>query len=495
MKKWAEVIIFNNVSEENLNGITFQESIHMEIPILRDVPIVSSRSHNFRSVFSNERQYKHFKDYLTGLIVLENKTYANISRCVVNSSDETNLGRFFNNASWSGEELNTKRLDYMIKQTREIRCSHKESVLIIDDTLCKHVKSIFEFIDIHYDHSNQSYIWAHNPVTSHYVSGHVRFPVDFRLYRRYEEFTDWENFVYKHFPNIEIPKKKNLRDKFKKEVEGRLLQDPEFRKLHEEFKSKIALAIQLIKSAIENGVPFSLVLFDSWYLVPELVELLAELHYDWISIVKKNRHLLTKGLKIYDENGKLIKFNEKEISIEDLISLIPKSAFHSNKIDDITYWCFTFTAIIPSIGKVRLVISFNNEKLEGTCCILATNRTDWEAKKIISSYLKRWPIETFYRDGKQYLGFGDYQMRKMEAIKKHWYLVFLSYSLLHLDILHSSHMKEKDRPQTIGEACHYQAQSLVKSLVLWVHRQLSKGVSFEKIMDTLSLNSNKICIA
>ncbi|MHB8750857.1 MAG: hypothetical protein ACYDBJ_16910, partial [Aggregatilineales bacterium] len=31
---------------------------------------------------------------------------------------------------------------------------------------------------------------AHNPVTSHYVSGVVRFPLDWRLYRRYEEVTE-----------------------------------------------------------------------------------------------------------------------------------------------------------------------------------------------------------------------------------------------------------------------------------------------------------------
>jgi len=52
---------------------------------------------------------------------------------------------------------------------------------------------------------------AHNPVTSHYISGAVRFPVDLRLYRRYEEFTHWEQFVLRHFPGTTIPKKKKER--------------------------------------------------------------------------------------------------------------------------------------------------------------------------------------------------------------------------------------------------------------------------------------------
>lgn len=467
----------------------------MQIPILRDAPVVSARARNFRDIFANTSQYTHFKDYLTGLIVLDKKSFANISTCVVDSSDDTNLGRFFSNREWEGKRLNEDRIRYMLEQTRTFRRSAKRSALIIDDTMCEHGGDLFEFIDTHYDHTTSGYIWAHNPVTSHYVSGRVRFPLDFRLYRRYEEFTDWENVVHRYFPEVEIPRKKKLRDHFKKEVEATLLQDPLFRKRHEEFKTKLTFAKELVKMAIELHLPFSLVLFDGWYLAPEFLELLASLHLDWISILKKNRKVLTRSLTIYDSDGELIQFEKKEIKVEDLLPLIPKSAFHPRKIKGTVYWCFSITAIIPSIGKVRLLISFGNSKLEGSYCILVTNRIDWEAKRIVTGYLERWPIETFYQDSKQYLGFGEYQMRKMIAIQNHWYLVFLSYSLLHLDILNSSLEKGKDRLQTIGEACRHQSQALVKSLVLWVHRQLSKGIRMETIMDTLYPKSSKLCIA
>ncbi|KAM3115397.1 hypothetical protein [Phormidesmis sp. 146-33] len=36
--------------------------------------------------------------------------------------------------------------------------------------------------------------------------------------------------------------------------------------------------------------------------------------------------------------------------------------------------------------------------------VLVTNRTDWTAKQVLSQYLQRWTIETFYRDGKQLPG-------------------------------------------------------------------------------------------
>ena len=48
-------------------------------------------------------------------------------------------------------------------------------------------------------------------------------------------------------------------------------------------------------------------------------------------------------------------------------------------------------------------------------------------------------METFYQDGKTHLGLDEYRMRNAEAIGKHWCLVFVAYSLLHLDCLMCQH--------------------------------------------------------
>jgi hypothetical protein len=34
---------------------------------------------------------------------------------------------------------------------------------------------------------------------------------------------------------------------------------------------------------------------------------------------------------------------------------------------------------------------------------------------MIATYLLRWPIETFYQDGKEHLGFDEYHMRDAKA--------------------------------------------------------------------------------
>ena len=148
----------------------------------------------------------------------------------------SNLSRFLSQASWEKEEVNRQRIEYLLTQTTNHRRSAEESYLLLDDTLCEHVGSLFEYVDRHYNHSNHSYPLAHNLVTSHYLSGAVRFPIELRVYRRYEEITRWSEFVNKHFPEIVIPKNKKERQKLHKLVDETLLQDPEFRELHEKFK-------------------------------------------------------------------------------------------------------------------------------------------------------------------------------------------------------------------------------------------------------------------
>jgi SRSO17 transposase len=457
----------------------------MQLPIIQPAPLVSEHSPAFQDLFKNRCQVHHFENYLTGLMVLDNKTMANISRCVLDSADKTNLSRFFSEADWDVDAVNNERIAYMLRKTDPQRLAARKSVLAIDDTLFEHVGSLFEYIDKHYNHGNHTYPLAHNLVTSHYVSGAVRFPVGWRLYRRYEEFTHWTTFVEKHFPDATIPKQKKARNKFKKQVAPTLLADPEFLALHEAFRTKISLAVALVKEAHEQDLPFETVLFDSWYLAPELLEVLAAYDKKWISILKSNRNISTNNLRILDEQGNRIAFDKPKIRVEDLIPLIPATAFKPVEIADRTYYCFSKNVHIASLGKVRLVLSFDNPDQKGTCAILVTNHLSWSAKKIIATYLLRWPIETFYQDAKHLLGLNPYRMRKAPAIQKHWCLVFVAYSLLHRECLPASRQKGSHPIKTIGQIVRQQTQQLIERLLLHTHQLLEQGTDVSQVFAQL----------
>lgn len=109
---------------------------------------------------------------------------------------------------------------------------------------------------------------------------------------------------------------------------------------------------------------------------------------------------------------------------------------------------------------------------------------------MVAKYLRRWPIETFYRDSKQLLGLDEYRTRSFAAIEAHWCLVFVAYSFLHLDCLPlSSTQDSSPRPtipyQSIGAVCRQQAQSLIEHLILFAHDRLIEGSSATELFSTL----------
>jgi len=309
--------------------------------------------------------------------------------------------------------------------------------------------------------------------------------VDLRLYRRYEELTRWDEFVHKHCPDRPIPTQKKERARLHKAVDPILLEDPAFLKLHQQFRTKIDLGIALLESAIQHKVPFSVLLFDSWYLADELVSMARYRHKDWISLLKKNRNLETNSFVLRDAAGQPIRLEGPHIAVEDLVPLIPPTAYRAVTVGDKTYWTLTLAVRLPGLGKIRLVVSFDNAELTGTYAVLVTNRVDWSAQRIIALYVQRWPIETFYQDGKTHLGLDEYRMRNAEAIGKHWCLVFVAYSFLHLDCLPPSPTKGSLPIKTIGEACRQQAQALIEALILYAHERLQLGQRAADIFTTL----------
>jgi Transposase DDE domain len=225
--------------------------------------------------------------------------------------------------------------------------------------------------------------------------------------------------------------------------------------------------------------------FDAWYLAEDLIQVLARRRKDWISVLKTNRLLETASFHLRDAHGWTLKLPGPHLAVEELVPLIPATAYRPVKVGEHTYWCFTLTVRIPTLGKVRIVVSFERESLTGRYVVLVTNRLDWTAAKIIGLYWQRWPTETFDQDGKGHLGFNESRMRSAEAIGKHWCLVFVAYSLLHLTCLPAGPDRTKGLMHTIGDACRHQGQALLQNLLRFVHEQLSGGAAADHVFAQL----------
>ena len=104
-------------------------------------------------------------------------------------------------------------------------------------------------------------------------------------------------------------------------------------------------------------------------------------------------------------------------------------------------------------------------------------------KTILKTYLKRWEIDSFYRDAKQELGLEDYEVRKMRGMRRHWLMVFLADALLQLG-------SRRGEPvawigtclKTVGSRCRYAAFEVLKLFVELVVRLAQKVKTADEIL-------------
>ena len=101
----------------------------MELPIVAPAPVVTDHAAVFRDLFDNQCQFRHFQHYLTGLIVLPNKSMANIARCILESADKTNLSRFLSEAPWREDEVHRRRAEVMAVRPTDERDTSVERTL------------------------------------------------------------------------------------------------------------------------------------------------------------------------------------------------------------------------------------------------------------------------------------------------------------------------------------------------------------------------------
>lgn len=180
------------------------------------------------------------------------------------------------------------------------------------------------------------------------------------------------------------------------------------------FQTKIALAQKIIR-ALVLPIPCKLyVLADSWYWAKTLAQVCRKCGYHMISQLKSNSVLWIDGKKTNVKSLLDLGSSYREVSL-----------FVYGKTK--TLRIARFIGDIKTLGKVAVVVV--KEKRKKPTYLVCTN-IHLAAIDIIKYYSKRWKIEQMIKDLKQRLGFGDYQVRDLQAIQRHVALVLLSYFVL-----------------------------------------------------------------
>lgn len=382
------------------------------MPIIDYPEVVKRFLFQFEDFF-NKPQFRHFAEYLTTLIICMRFTVNWMNNQIVGHRDRSTKTRFLTDSNWSEVKVNKRRIELILSKVKGL--NPNRCYLAIDDTILHHSKGVKKIKQIgkYYDYATGKYVLGHIIVTAHYICPIGHFPIDFKLYLNKE---------------------------------------------NSDYLGKPQLAKSLIKEAIELGFSFRTVVFDSWYLSKELSTFIEGLGKSWVSACKTNRIIYIKG---------------KRTNILDYLKTITEGEFETTQIDGTNYTFFAKTLKMSKQGKIKIVALKNNKETCGYK-ILITHETTWKPESIIRAYRNRWAIDAFYRDAKQNLGLEDYMLRDITGIKRHWYLVFLAFTLLQLSSMDEGLVRLfKNSAVSIGTKCRQAVNDTIRSFILFVLKQNS----------------------
>jgi DDE superfamily endonuclease len=411
---------------------------------------------------------EHFERYLAGLYVCERRNAQTINDAfVVQVKDQSSLNRFLTEYEWSTHELNERRLKLLRidPQTRPRR----SGVLPIDDTFNEKFGEHFAEIGYYYLPSEEYYAWAHNLVTLHYADEVCDYPLELALYEQMEveeavKLLEAHGGKYK--PEV-LARKKT--DSAKRRYLWPKLRAVE--ELAERYPSKIQLACRLVDWAVEHGFsqPF---VFDSWYTCQELCQHIRGREREWIGTTDASEGIYWGGH--WQSLGEWVAGRaEREFD----------AVRFKYRGEPECYWAGSWVAQVGKLGRVRLVASHKEKDRSDKPKFYVASKLTWERTHILQRRRRRWTVETAYEDVKGPLGFDEYEVRDLEAIKRHWYLVFAAYSASRAATAHGRFGKwVNDRLLTIGDVCRQVQGEALAALISFCLTQTALGGSLEPVL-------------
>ena len=370
----------------------------------KDTDIFGTTLNMFRCCFSKP-QWNHFNTYMHGLLLGERgeKNIEDIAGNMVDGRSQSSLNRFLTRHKWKVRRVNNLRLQQAL--------SHRSGgVLVIDDTIIEKSGTQMDGVGFLFDHCKGKSVRCHDIVSTFYHNGGVHVPLYFAPYVKEEHATPLDMW----------------------------------------FKTKIQIALDLIRKSLLQITP-EVVVFDAWYMSKELVDFVHCRGLTWVSQAKSNR---------------LIQVDDTWMSVSMYAKDLCKQVFH--RIDKVIgeqrfKWIYETTLVMKNIGVVKLVV-LRERRNSKACTFLVSNNTELDGLQVLEYYKKRWVIEVFYRDCKQHLGMGEYQVRRLDAVVIHLHLVVLAYTLLKNAWCNPSLNTLLNGVRAIGSVC--------RRLKRWVFNQL-----------------------
>jgi hypothetical protein len=117
-----------------------------------------------------------------------------------------------------------------------------------------------------------------------------------------------------------------------------------------------------------------------------------------------------------------------------------------------------------------------------------TDALHWESKRVIETWSYRWSSEVFHEFGKQVTGLESAQVRKEEAVTRHFRLSCVAQSLIQRAPAVASKSERFEFAEgkiTYGQKCRVIAREVLRSMLELSKRYFAEGKSSEEVLELL----------
>jgi DDE superfamily endonuclease len=175
------------------------------------------------------------------------------------------------------------------------------------------------------------------------------------------------------------------------------------------YRTKLELASDLVTTVVAARLPAAYIVFDTHYTASWFTKRLARLGMIWQGTLDPKTHVIWRG---------------RNQAVRD-VALHLRLKWRSQ----LGLRATALTVVAPKYGTVRLVVARNRH---GNYEYLVSNAITTDLTTLVARKRARWPIETVFRDTKQFAGLEACQCWVDQAMVRHVALVLVAFVVVQL---------------------------------------------------------------
>ncbi len=444
------------------------------LPMVGVPPTIANGIKNYREVFCRKEGYEHVSRYVSGLVLSENKTLQAIHAQQVWPEEKEVTRRAMHaavfEAGWSSEEL-------MIKHRAEVSADHRggrgREVIGVDWTQAHHERGPHIYgVKEAYD-----YVKRRNSLFQTVVTAAIS---NRELIDGLAVEVQLPNFSEEELEYLSVTRQESYTEM--EAVRKRIVELFSYQRNRLAYRKRTEMAVEIVRQIESEGqFPKADYAFDNGVLTLDLTRLIESHGKHWVSEIECSRNINWAGQwRRVDEVAQELRGQHPE-------SFRPVKAKGRNG-EEKQYWAFTKVVRLKRYGRKRLVIVHEQEDLSDTPRFLLTDALHWESVRVIETWNFRWPVEVFHEFSKQVTGFESAQVRKEEAVKRHFRLSCVAQSIVQRAACSggkSERFEFADEKATVGQKVYTIAREALAGVLQLAQGLFAQGRTCDQVLKVL----------